>query len=249
MIIIVSGEGATDIGVCQNRLDTCSGPDFSAGPMTHIIDKLIEPLIQYSPLKSGAIEFVSERHLLSVKVRKSALRGKKRNEFDTAHEQKYFYQNARQLAHIAQNKSVESSCPVIAVLFRDTDGTHSTSKGLFDRKWRSMELGFQADGYQQGVPMIPKPKSEAWLLCAVKQNPYQNCNQLEDRLPANDASPNSAKKQLNRALKKRNKSIDDLISMVDEGDIDATQISMPSYDRFRQRLESVVRECIEIREA
>jgi len=249
MIFVVSGEGPTDIGTCRNGMDSCKGDEFRAGPMTHIIDKLVEPLTKYSLLQSGAIEFVSERRLSNVKVRKSALKGKKRNQYDTAREQKYFYQNARQLAYLALNKQVENQCSVVAILFRDADGTRNTRKGLYDRKWRSMELGFQAEDFKWGVPMIPKPKSEAWLLCALKNNPYQNCDQLEEKLPANDVSPNSAKKQLNRALANRKRTKDDLASMVEEGDIDAKQISMPSYSRFRQRLESVVRDSLKIRDA
>jgi len=45
----------------------------------------------------------------------------------------------------------------------------------------------------RGVAMIPKPKSEAWLLCALKNKPYESCEKLEDR-SGNDDSPNSLKK-------------------------------------------------------
>ncbi len=56
--------------------------------------------------------------------------------------------------------------PVIAVLFRDSDGTASSGRGLWEDKRKSIEDGFGEAGFDYGVPMIPKPKSEAWLLCA-----------------------------------------------------------------------------------
>jgi hypothetical protein len=47
--------------------------------------------------------------------------------------------------------------------------------------------------------MIPKPKSEAWIICALKANPYLGCDPLEDR-SGNDNSPDSLKGKLARLL-------------------------------------------------
>ena len=47
--------------------------------------------------------------------------------------------------------------------------------------------------------MIPKPKSEAWLICALKRDPYQVCERLEAR-SGNDQSPNSLKRELEQLL-------------------------------------------------
>jgi len=57
------------------------------------------------------------------------------------------------------------------------------------------EIGFKIEKFDRGVAMIPKPKSEAWLLCALRNKAYENCQKLEDR-SGNDDSPNSLKKEL-----------------------------------------------------
>jgi hypothetical protein len=59
---------------------------------------------------------------------------------------------------------------------------------------RSMLTGFEVEHISTGVPMIPKPKSEAWILCALRNN-YQHCAKLEDE-SGNDRSPNPLKQQL-----------------------------------------------------
>ena len=91
--------------------------------------------------------------------------------------------------------------------------------------------------------MVPKPKSEAWLLCAVQQNHYTDCARFED-ISGNDASPNSAKIQLDEALAAMGRQYADLCDMVQDGTVQAGRITMPSYDRFRKRLEQVAREMV-----
>jgi hypothetical protein len=59
--------------------------------------------------------------------------------------------------------------------------------------------GFEEEGFSKGVTMIPKPKSEAWLICVLKEHAYQNCQSLEDR-SGNDNSPNSLKDELEEIL-------------------------------------------------
>ncbi len=86
--------------------------------------------------------------------------------------------------------------------------------------------------------MLPKPKSEAWLICGLQDALSYNCEQLEER-SGNDASPNSLKGELRR-----------LIGDVDlptlfaeafsEGRIDTDRIAMPSFAAFRTRLEEVI---------
>lgn len=58
--------------------------------------------------------------------------------------------------------------------------------------------GFVVESYEFGVAMIPNTKSEAWLLCVVKNN-YQHCDNLEG-IKGNDDSTNSLKTQLASAL-------------------------------------------------
>ena len=111
----------------------------------------------------------------------------------------FFFDNARTLARIAKELVTSSNENVGAVLFRDADGTNSGDRSQRDDKVKSMVTGFQTEDFDFGVPMVPKPKSEAWLMCALQGHPYQNCERLEE-MSGNDDSPRSAKKQLAAAL-------------------------------------------------
>jgi hypothetical protein len=161
--------------------------------------------------------------------------GKKRD-YETA----FFFKNARALARLAIEKSKSSrETPIGAVLFRDADGTRSTERGLFETKWKSIEDGFNAENFDTGIPMVPKPKSEAWILCALKSHQYQSCAPLEDSLSGNDTCPNPAKEQLEVILCSQGKTVNDLPDMVKDGTISPTRIDMPSFNQFRKRLETV----------
>ncbi len=86
--------------------------------------------------------------------------------------------------------------------------------------------------------MLPKPKSEAWVLCAL-QNKYQNCARLENE-SGNDASPNALKKQLEAHLGQPC-SQELLNGKIDSGEIDINQIvDMPSLTEFKDRLDTVL---------
>ena len=58
-----------------------------------------------------------------------------------------------------------------------------------------MIRGFEDEEFSRGVPMIPKPKSKAWIICAIKDNPYHGCNALEG-CSESDNAPNSLKGEL-----------------------------------------------------
>jgi hypothetical protein len=150
-------------------------------------------------------------------------------------ETRYFFNNARLLAKIAKNLEEAESCEVIAILFRDSDGTASAGRGLWQDKRQSMLDGFKEEAFVRGVPMIPKPKSEAWLICALKDQPYQNCLVLENR-SGNDNSPNSLKAELASILEEQ---VDrDLLCQVfNEKNVRFEKIDMPSFKAFLARLE------------
>jgi len=60
--------------------------------------------------------------------------------------------------------------------------------------------GFAHEGFDSGVPMLPNPKSEAWLLCALKKpRPYQDCDRIEAG-SGNAAAPDSLKAQLEQQV-------------------------------------------------
>ena len=241
MILIVSGEGPMDIGTCTNAQGRCSGTDFKPGPMGVLVDKIAEDELGYSLADSSALEFVSEgeRSRLVKQLPKTFVTGKRRD-FETAH----FFREARALAKLAMQATAEDESPRGVVLFRDADGTRSTERGLYETRLQSIQDGFVAEEFQYGVPMLPNPKSEAWLICALQKHAYQNCAALEESLSGNDNAPEPAKKQLEALLTERGKSEADLAELVGEGVVDALRTEMkemPSFSDFDQRLREVLR--------
>jgi hypothetical protein len=87
--------------------------------------------------------------------------------------------------------------------------------------------------------MIPNPKSEAWLICALKNNPYQHCEQLENR-SGNDDSPNNLKDELKTILSTIGKEYNDINTMIKNEEIDVYKIKMPSFDYFLKKLENIL---------
>jgi len=239
MYFLFSGEGPTDTGICQGNADECHGDRFDFGPMAVVVDHIVERLWKYSLIESLQFGYVSEHCLVA---RASELKGDRRMlrlpGAKRPKEVAYFYRNARALALCARQKQQKRNCEVIAVLFRDSDGTASAGRGLWRDKWNSMVAGFNDEGFQRGVPMIPRPKSEAWLICALKQHPYNGCEALENR-SGNDNSPNSLKGELSGlcgGLPNR----EALCHMVRERRFDVDKIIMPSFSAFRVRLEEVL---------
>ncbi|CAM2950316.1 hypothetical protein [Vibrio rarus] len=244
MHFMFSGEGPTDMGKCFPAADVCTGANYVPGEMAHIVDKLTNNWLiqnrQYelSHLDFHMVTFVSKSHLVNskppAKSKKSmGLRGK-----GTPPETKYYYANARALAQLAKQKAAELNDDVVAVLFRDADGTASAGRGMWKDKWDSMVLGFTAENYEdKSVPMIPMPKSEAWLLCALKNN-YQNCNALE-QASGNDKVENSLKKQLEIVIDDQDIT-DPLVDLIKDDRIDASKINMDSFDHFKAHLHKVL---------
>ncbi|HEY1081895.1 MAG TPA: hypothetical protein VGE29_06525 [Prosthecobacter sp.] len=237
MILIVSGEGPTDIGRCLNAEARCNDRNFEPGPMATLVDKIAEGELGYSLTDSGALDHVPEstRTQMAKKLPMTFVTGRRRD-FETGH----FFKEARALARLAMTESRSDGCPRGVVLFHDADGTRATERGLYESRLKSMKDGFASEEFEFGVPMVPKPKSEAWLICALKQGAYQNCQSLETALSGNDNSPEPAKQQLQALLDGMGKQVSDLANMVQEGTIDHGRISMPSYDVFKKRLKEVL---------
>jgi hypothetical protein len=236
MLIVVSGEGVTDMGRCIVA-DDCCGNEFEPGPMACLVDQMLESLLGYAFLPLGLMHFVSKSRVSSVSkgLRPPTLAGRKRKQ-ETA----YFFRNARAMAHLSRD--LAEGCgedDVVAVLFRDADKTRSTVDEEWQDKRDSMLNGFAFESFNSGVPMVPNPKSEAWLLCALKKvQPYQHCDRLELE-SGNDDAPNSLKAQLAAALGGEPSAVA-LAERVRSGEVDPNQIDMPSFVAFRTRLEQCV---------
>jgi hypothetical protein len=237
MYFLFSGEGKTDMGTSKAAIPICEGDDFLVGPMTIVVAKVVEAKHNYSIL-NGACGFVSKVGLVDRAVELKAVKkqmglpGKKQ-----AKETRYFHNSARILARFAKEKAKALDEEVVAVLFRDSDGTASAGRGDWNDKRQSMLHGFDVEGFDKGVPMIPKPKSEAWLICAWKKHPYQGCNTLEER-SGNDNSPKSLKEELRKLLE--DDVTRELLCVKVRQSFDIDGIMMPSFKVFRDRLEEVI---------
>ncbi len=238
MWLLLSGEGVSDMGQCIPATDFCELPEFKAGAMAWFVDQCIELELGYSVMDCACIRFIAKPKLAALSKsladkKKLRLSGTKQ-----AKETLYYRRNARALAIEAKKLEAELKDSVVSVLFRDADGTQSSERGEWQAKWDSMLDGFTDEAFERGVPMIPKPKSEAWLLCAVKNNPYQQCAALENE-SGNDDSPNALKKQLAVALNGQT-SATELVDKITSRQIDVSRIDMPSLQAFKSRLHAVI---------
>jgi len=240
MYFLFSGEGPTDLGTCKNQSNFCQGSDYKHGPMAVMVDQIFEAKFHYSFIELTHYGYVSKS---TITGRKSEL-NRSKNKLKLAgakrpRETMYFYNNARLLARIAQEKAKELKDDVVAVLFRDTDITNSSGPGIWSDKFQSVLNGFNDEGFKSGVPMIPKPISEAWILCGLKHK-HQGCNSLEKQ-PGSNKSPNSLKQQLKKHNNNRSPTRKELNEMVEDREVDVDQLGMPSFTTFKKRLEEVFR--------
>jgi len=240
MLVILSGEGSSDLGSCQNGQGECGVPHFKHGPMALLVDKEIEKNHNYSLLdtcpdnylfiaKAKLVELVSFKSTRSV-----AFRGKKQPHTERG----FFFDNAWMLGLRALEYAKERQDDVIAILFRDCDGNNQRDLELWHTKINSIREGFKRSGLgKRGIAMIPRPKSEAWMLCAIRNN-YQQCSALEDSLPGNDNAPNSAKEQLAAAMGNASSGQDQVDWITDHGlDVTALANEMHSYREFSLDIE------------
>lgn len=238
MILLVSGEGPMDIGASASAEVPVASADVKWGAMGRMIDCITESEWGFSPADSGSMLFLSESEL--GRLTRDIRGGFALPDRDRGQETAIFFKNARAIARLAKQIWQSGKTPVGAVLFRDADGTNSDDRSLRDDKVNSMRRGFLAEAYEYGVPMVPQPKSEAWLICALQTQPYQNCARFE-KISGNDRSPNSAKKQLAAIQKAHPRGADDLADLVVEGVVDVQRIDMPSFNEFRERMTEVAR--------
>ncbi len=235
MHLLVSGEGPTDMGRCMVT-DPCDGAEFEPGPMAWMVDQITEASLGFLSLEVGLIRYISETGLshIAKRLRPRKLPGKRR-----PRETAGYYKAARALAQCARSWGEETGDEVVAVLFRDADGTQSAGRGHWQDKWDAVVTGFKVESFDAGVPMIPKPKSEAWLLCALKQNqPYQHCDAIENE-SGNDRSPNSLKQQLRDVLG-QDVTRKLLADKVRSREVNLFRIDMPSFLAFKECLETTL---------
>jgi hypothetical protein len=239
MKLLVSGEGPSDIGACNNAQGVCMDSAFLPGPMTIWLKRLLETLLQYDILTvPEAVVCVSEKALaVEAKLasgRMQRLRGKNKPP-----ETSWYFSNAMQLGLMAKKLMGLDTGPLMAVLFRDADGTRSAPGQLWQTKWDSMTNGFQAAEFDFGVPMLPKPKSEVWLLCAGQMGRHSHAG-LES-ISGNDDAPKSAKKQWDAMIGSPQTAAQEAEWCADHPTDWQNLLSMPSFKAFYERFDHVAK--------
>jgi hypothetical protein len=231
MYLVLSGEGPSDLGVSE------------PGPIAWLLDVYIQAKLGYSLLNTNGAFFFASRGSLSTiaKSLPTPLRGKKADSRGLGSETRAYYKSARALCHWIRSQKLEG--PVLAVLFRDADGTASAGRGEWKDKRLSILTGFHAESFSGGVPVVANPKSEAWLLCALSRS-YLNCDKIEAESSGNDKSPKSLKLQLEQVLGElyaRQFSCDFMSSLVQDGVIELARLDMPSANTVRLDLDNALR--------
>jgi hypothetical protein len=222
MKLYLSGEGATDFGQLNQE-------HYQPGPLALLVDAFIELKTNYSLLQAQAVEYI---HKAELQDRAKKIKAKAPSKKNPQKETGYFYKNAKAFAEIIKQRETPNNAqqPNIAILFRDCDGTATAQRGECQAKYESVKTGFKEAGYSNGLAMLAKPKSEAWILCALQG--YQHCNALENE-SGNDNSPNSLKTQLEQKLQQPvNREL--LNQLVEQTPIDLNQIDMPMVNQFKQ---------------
>ena len=229
MKFLLAGEGSSDLGT--NLLDGT----LKKGAMTFLIDAISKRSCD-TPLE---YRLISESELKSLK------KADRRNTMGRGIEHKPFeeiFLSAQYLGKHARGESHDDEA-VGVIFFRDCDGTNAAPVNLWEMIVKAMQAGFEESGNKYGVPMVPRPKSEAWLLGYYQRNlpgqrEYNHCERFED-MPGNDHSPNALKKLLKMALHTDG----DVYDQIDEDQINAIQwerVDMRSLNLFRKRLENVL---------
>ena len=229
MLILVSGEGSTDIGVASPGMTgLCAPGSWEPGPMALFVDRFVEKFFNFSPLNCYSMWFINETSLnaISKKIRPMQVS-----------RDIYFKKNYKALLAVSYKLSKETECDVLPILFRDTDGSQSEQRNkLWTNKRKSIANCINSNEIYV-CPMLPNPKSEAWLLCPLKNN-YNSCASLEN-LSGNDTSPNSAKALLQACLNE-DVSREVLNNLIEKGNIDPNRIDMPSINACKEDMKQVV---------
>ncbi|MFT4929505.1 MAG: hypothetical protein ACI8WB_005638 [Phenylobacterium sp.] len=243
---MVSGEGRSDIGGGNSGQAISTGDDFYKGPMTVLLERVLNRHLPYwikQLPNSEPLNFAYVSHgYLKRQGKDSKLRFPSK---DVAKGHLGEYKQAAELAKL----SITQECQ-LAVYFIDCDGKNEDKNEqsiLRQNRVNAIKKGF-TKGKALGVAMVPKPTSEAWLICHCQTTPYNNCGQWETRLSGNDNCPDeqSAKKVLKGFT---NMAYNDPRMVDIAHDVIVDRLNMPSFNQFRNDLKTVIRDvCGEVEE-
>lgn len=229
--ILVTGEGSSDMGGSNNGHSISSGASYNLGPMALLAVRLLQKIIP--DWNEDNIDFQSPNNWMTCISGSELARQAKgvRKHRPSTKLKKGFVEHANRATTMAgYAKDNEHQ---LAFYFHDTD------KCDFDDLHQSIMLGFNGIEGVHGIPMIPKPTSEAWLICGQKQDPYAHCTALETELSGNDAaSDDNAPKKVLARLIGQEATTEQQYEMVTG--IDVTRINMPSYNQFKTDLTTAI---------
>lgn len=227
MRLFLSGEGPTDIGTCEWD-EKSKSYQCKWGPIGRIACVFVKELAEVDVEsvivnKSNLFEKIGSLRTSPDKARK--LPGKK-----SPKKGAYFFKHGQALGLMTLEKTGAAG-DSIAILFRDSDPSNTADRLLWEEKHRSILDGFRSVDFDKGVPMLPKPTSEAWLL-ALFQEHESHCRALED-----ETDRDRLKSKLEEVLAQRGIPRDEFFSAgvyLDNLDF------MPSFVRFKERLREVL---------
>ncbi|HEA3089466.1 TPA: hypothetical protein RVR74_001767 [Aeromonas salmonicida] len=240
--LLAFGEGPTDMGRSRNAQAYAHGDDLEVGPMLRLAHRL---LARHLPDWNADLFDLQQAHAIpSVLVASAEMKSLAKSTSITLPSKKtkseylIHSKRAKVLGKLAQQTSSLTEAQ-LAIYFHDTDGTHRAPHDPHDLLLAVKE-GFRAAGFAgQGVAMVPKPTSEAWLICSCKPEAYQHCAQLETQLSGNDRSPARAPKLvLGHHLRTHDYHHGDLLSVVNAIELD--RLDMPTFNRFREDIKQGV---------
>ncbi|WP_305455458.1 hypothetical protein [Photobacterium leiognathi] len=233
--ILVTGEGSSDMGGSNNGHSISSGASYNLGPMALLAVRLLRNILptwneEYLDFQSpnNWMTCISGNELANQTKTLSKYRPSKKI-------QKGYSEHANRafaMANYAQQHGHQ-----LAIYFHDTD------KGDFDALRDALRLGFSSVENVQSVPMLPKPTSEAWLICGRKRDPYAHCTALETQLSGNDAASahNAPKKVLGQLLGLKAGAEPTTEQQYAEAEVvDIACINMPSYNQFKTDLTTAI---------
>lgn len=219
------------MGGSNNSHSISSGASYNLGPMALLAVRLLQKIIP--DWNEDNIDFQSPNNWITCISGNELARQAKgvRKHRPSTKLKKGFVEHANRATTMAGY--AKDNGHQLAFYFHDTD------KCDFDDLHQSIMLGFNGIEGVHGIPMIPKPTSEAWLICSQKQDPYAHCTALEIELSGNDAASdeNAPKKVLARLLGQE-ATTEQQYEMV--AGIDITRIDMPSYNQFKTDLTTAI---------
>lgn len=227
MLFVISGEGPSDLGSKD------ANGTLKKGAMTLLLDHLSNLYTSEMP----DYELLTET---DIKYRRKADRRNIGSKGVAPKNTEILWLDSRNLARYAKEKGNN----VGLVYFKDSDGTNTAPRDRWNLMIAAMYSGFKAATFKWGVAMVPRPKSEAWLLAYYQKNDgkhqaYDHCARFEE-MSGNDGSPDSCKALLKQWCNCDGNVYTDIITGEEIGNIDWDRINMPSFTTFKKRFENVL---------